>query len=485
MDMALNKSLNYITRVFALIMVFTWIIAFSLYGIFFLREKELKVQSVNAQLQIYNTQLLQALKDGGIEGGLHYVKDVNTSDNIRFTILNLKGQVLYDTHGVVVGSDHSNRPEIRDAALSGKGFTINRTSTSDSRDYFYSASKDGDYIVRTSIPYDISLSKALDGEVVYLWTVIIILLALSVIAFFASRQFGKNIELLRDFAVKAERNECFHADSYAFANDELGDIAKQIVKLYNSLQSALHERDQYYQNQLYEEQEKNRIKHQLTNNINHEIKTPVHAIYGCLETVVDNSDRMDKVQVLDFVVKAQEQVKRIISLLRDVSLIIRISDAPQQITTENVDLVEIIENIKEEMRLLPIEKQMRVNVDVPTKMNLKANRGLLESIFRNLVGNSIAYSGGRDIYITLLEDDNKRYLLSFADNGVGVDSEHLDRLFERFYRVDNGRSRRMGGTGLGLSIVKNAILFHGGDISVKLRNGGGLEFIFSLNKINK
>lgn len=483
--MALNKSLSYITRVFALIMVFTWIIAFSLYGIFFLREKELKVECVNAQLQIYNTQLLQALNGGGIEDGLRYIRDVSTSDSIRFTILNLQGQVLYDTHSVVIGSDHSKRPEVRDAALNGKGFTINRTSTSDSRDYFYSASKDGDYIVRASIPYDVSLVKALDGEVVYLWTVLIILLALSVIAFFASRQFGKNIELLRDFAVKAERNESFHADYYAFANDELGDIAKQIVKLYNSLQSALYERDKYYKNLLHEEQEKTRIKHQLTNNINHEIKTPVHAIQGCLETVIDNKERFDKSQVIDFVVKAQEQVKRLIALLSDVSMITLISEASQHIITEDIDLVEVIGVIKGEMSMLPIEKQMRLNVNLPTDMKLKANRELLESVFRNLVVNSLAYSGGRDIFITLMEDDGKRYVLSFADNGVGVGSEHLSRLFERFYRIDDGRSRRMGGTGLGLSIVKNAVLFHGGEIIAKIRDGGGLEFIFSLNKTNK
>ena len=134
------------------------------------------------------------------------------------------------------------------------------------------------------------------------------------------------------------------------------------------------------------------------------------------------------------------------------------------------------------MKVYPPEEQMRVHVEVPEHLPLKGNPSLLESIFHNLMTNSIHYSGGRDVMIKLKDVSPDYYVFTFADNGVGVDPEHLPRLFERFYRVDTGRSRAKGGTGLGLSIVKNAVAFHQGTITVRNREGGGLEFEFSLAK---
>ena len=104
----------------------------------------------------------------------------------------------------------------------------------------------------------------------------------------------------------------------------------------------------------------------------------------------------------------------------------------------------------------------------------------MTSIFRNLLDNAIAYSGGHNIDIRLLDIDNGLCYFSFADDGIGVDEQHLPHLFERFYRVDKGRSRKLGGTGLGLAIVKNAVTINGGTITVNNVKGGGLEFMFSL-----
>ena len=127
---------------------------------------------------------------------------------------------------------------------------------------------------------------------------------------------------------------------------------------------------------------------------------------------------------------------------------------------------------------------MRINLDVPDNVVVKGSRQLIDAIFRNLVNNSLAYSGGRDIFIRLVEETPDKYVFDFYDNGAGVEDKHLERIFERFYRIDSGRSRKMGGTGLGLSIVRNSVLFHGGTIKAQNRMPSGLEFIFSLKKTN-
>ena len=129
------------------------------------------------------------------------------------------------------------------------------------------------------------------------------------------------------------------------------------------------------------------------------------------------------------------------------------------------------------------EKHITVVNKLPSEVILTGSSSLLYSIFRNLTDNAIAYAGN-DIQITIncFREDEKFYYFSFSDTGVGVPEEHLNRLFERFYRVDKGRSRKLGGTGLGLAIVKNAVLFHGGTIFAKNMPKGGREFVFTLKK---
>ena len=122
---------------------------------------------------------------------------------------------------------------------------------------------------------------------------------------------------------------------------------------------------------------------------------------------------------------------------------------------------------------------------LPATLVVQGNPSMIYSIFRNLTDNAISYAGeGTTITLTAREDMD-RWHFTFSDNGVGVPYEHLGRLFERFYRVDKGRSRKLGGTGLGLAIVKNAVILHGGTISAANNIEGGLRFEFTIKKTNK
>ena len=479
--MASKNSFNYQTRLFLLIVVFTWVLTFAFFMLQYTREKEYKADTLNAQLQVYNRELLRAIERDSLRNFADVTKDFR-ADSMRVTIVDMNGSVLYDSNGDLNYSNHSSRHEISDAAETGVGYTISRLSETDSRYYFYSATRGKSLIVRSALAYNSSLYDNLKIDSVYIWLILVIAVVVSIIAYFAARRIGRNIKNLRDFAEQAESGNALTYDTDSFPDDELGEISKNIINLYKNLKVTAQERDENLRNAMFEEQEKVRIKHQLTNNINHEIKNPVHAIQACLETIINNKDRLDHKAILELLQRAYDNVNRLCSLLHDISIITRISEASDKIKKQNVDVSRIIDDVKSSIAVYPPEKQMRINVKVPEGVVINGNESLVESIFFNLVNNSIAYSGGRDIFISLDEETPEYYRFTFADNGVGVSEEHINRLFERFYRVDEGRSRKVGGTGLGLAIVKNAVLFHQGTISVKNRHAGGLEFTFTLHK---
>ncbi|MBP5318340.1 MAG: two-component sensor histidine kinase, partial [Paludibacteraceae bacterium] len=224
------------------------------------------------------------------------------------------------------------------------------------------------------------------------------------------------------------------------------------------------------------------LKRQLTQNISHELKTPVTSIQGYMETLRDNPD-IDEEKKRFFIERCYAQSVRLSYLLQDISTLNKLDETSDIFAKEPVNLREIIESVLQDVALELEEKHFKVECDLPETMLIDGNQSLLYSIFRNLTDNSLHYAG-TDILINIscYRTDNEFYYFSFADNGVGIEETHLSRIFDRFYRVDKGRSRKLGGTGLGLAIVKNAIIFHQGRISAKPHAGGGVEFLFTLRK---
>lgn len=229
--------------------------------------------------------------------------------------------------------------------------------------------------------------------------------------------------------------------------------------------------------------EKNRLlKQQMSNNITHELRTPVSSIRGYLETILQCSGLSEK-QKHDFTEKAHLQSIRLSDLIRDVALISKTEEAPDIMPREWLYPAQIVADTAEELRQAIEEKNMRFTFNIPETLRLNGNYSLMHAIFRNLMENSLRYAGNcTEMYAECYSEDREFCHFRFYDTGQGVEAQHLPRLFERFYRVGEGRTREDGGTGLGLSIVRNAVLFHSGNISARNRAGGGLEFIFSLKK---
>lgn len=474
----LRSKLTYHRRLFLLLLGFSWLLVGCFIVFQYGREKHFKAVTLDAQLQLVNLRLLNAL-DEGIPPARLVADRLKQGDSLRVTVIDLAGNVVYDSSGESL-PNHLHRPEVARALSHGTGYTIARLSESTRQRYFYSAMRGDKLIVRTAVPYSVSLGEVLAADRRFLWFMLGVTLLMSVAGYFATRRLGHNILRLRRFAEQAERGVAI-GDGEPFPHDELGDISNHIIRLYAQLQKTTADRDREHALALHEEQEKIRIKKQLTNNINHELKTPVAAIQGYLETLLANPD-IDPQKRRQFLEKSLTQTKRLCRLLTDIATVTRMDEASHLIRKEPVILNEIIEDVTADISLLPPERRMRVHCDLPGPIEIEGNPQLLLSVFRNLADNATAYSSGRDLFIRLIGEDDERYTFLFADNGIGIEEEHLPHIFERFYRIDKGRSRKAGGTGLGLSIVRNAVLLHGGTIEVRNRAQGGLEFVFTLRK---
>ena len=223
------------------------------------------------------------------------------------------------------------------------------------------------------------------------------------------------------------------------------------------------------------------LKKQMTSNIAHELRTPVTSIRGYLETLLACPD-MPQERKHAFLERAYSQTLRLSELISDMALISKIEEKSSNFKKMEIDLYDVANEVFDEFSERMAVRNVSVENRIPQGSVLMATRTLVYSILRNLVENSLKYAGEgitihiEDFYIP----SDKMHYVTYYDTGTGVPEEHLERIFERFYRVSEGRTRDDGGSGLGLSIVRNAVDFHGGKIRVENREEGGLKFSFSL-----
>lgn len=548
------------------------------------REREFAQEKLNNVLSNYNYQLFRKCQQSTDinKTVISFMDDIPQKD-LRVTIIDPSGDVLFDNSGTDEFNNHNDRSEVRKARLYNEGFAI-RSSESTGKRYFYSASNIGGYIYRSALPYDPYVRGILTVNKDFIYFMAL----MTLIFFFVLSRFtfsiGKTISKLRDFALNVEKDRMPAVD-YVFPNDELGDISQNIVTLYHRQQKAKNELsmereklikhfqyskegfamftsegreilsnilfiqfinvisdtqihqvedvtdiaelepirtflnknirnlnrkkkvlresvtidkngkifliecilflDNSYEisiNDISRQEEESRMKRQLTQNVSHELKTPVSSIQGYLETILSNPDLSpDKRQF--FLERCYSQSTRLTGLLRDISVLNRLDEASEMFDLTEVNITKLIAEIQKECSQDMEEKHITSEIILPGDPTVFGNNSLLYSIFRNLYDNAIAYAGENiRISVNCYKEDPKFYYFSFSDNGVGIPEEHINRIFERFYRVDKGRSRKIGGTGLGLSIVKNGVNFHKGQISAKSSPGKGVTFFFTLKK---
>ena len=552
-------------------------------------EKDNRQQSLNILLQDYNEMIYSQIKDLEINRTtIDSIIQGITQKPLRVTIISASdGKILFesqeDREAEVASSNHLNRPEIKSALTNGIGYSI-RYSQSLQEYYFYSAKRYGDWVIRSSLPFERETLSILNPNNEFIYFMLGVSILVIVLLYYFCHSLGKSIAALGQLTQQAEEGKPIHI-TIKSGPDDIGTITQSLSHIYDNLlktkeklsieqeklfkhlqfskeglaffskdkkiiiannlfiqylslitdktlspadylfkEENLKKINNFISQKLYEpnvreefisesmtldkgsrtflieciifqdhtfeiainditqQEQETRLKRQLTQNIAHELKTPVSSIRGYMETIL--STEMDENRKKMFMERCYAQSKRLTDLLRDISMLNRLDESKDLYDTDKTDLQKIITEVFNESQSALSERKMTVETrNLHDQMLINGNYSLLYSIFRNLTDNAIAYAGvGTKITIDCYLEDDNYYYFSFSDNGVGVPEEHLNRLFERFYRVDKGRSRKLGGTGLGLAIVKNAVLFHKGEIWVKNGSNGGLNILFSLRK---
>ena len=218
------------------------------------------------------------------------------------------------------------------------------------------------------------------------------------------------------------------------------------------------------------------LRRDFVANVSHELKTPITAIKGFVETLLDGALK-DPVEAERFLKIVAKHADRLNAIIEDLLMLSRLEqDGKEGMEMQKTGLCGLMNSAVEVCTQRAADKKITIQVECPQALTATVNPPLIEQALINLIGNAVKYSAdGKNVVVSACAD-NGGVVLSVKDQGYGIEKQHLDRLFERFYRVDKGRSRQEGGTGLGLSIVKHIAQAHGGTISVQSRYGEGSTF---------
>ena len=383
------------------------------------REVKFKTDALKEKLDAYSLIIQNQLSENRLQP-LDSIINL-FPENLRITVIDKNGIVHYDNfiENIETLENHFKRPEIMEAKKNGNGMNI-RVSNSNGIEYLYYAKKINEYYIRVALPYNIQTQNFLKADNWFLYFIIALFFAILLLIHLVVESFGKSVKQFKDHQYRQE----------------------------------------------------------ITGNIAHELRTPVTSIRGYLETVLEK--QLDEEKAQYFIKQAHNQTIVLSELIRDMSLITKMEDAPGAFQMSDVCFNDLLNELKADLQLTLQEKGIKMEWDIPENVIIFGNHNLLYSIFRNLTDNVIHYAGDNVKIMILGNQDKQFFHFSFFDTGVGIEEKHLERLFERFYRIGEGRTRESGGSGLGLSIVKNAVAFHQGSIRVRNKEGGGLEFLFSL-----
>lgn len=413
-----------------------------------------------------------------------HVKGFARLSNLRVTLIDTDGMVVVDSDVPVEKlssvESHLHRPEIEEAARTGIGMD-KRRSTTVGRDLLYVAlktkglslhkiSRDVAYI-RLSIDLTEVQKSISEIRMRILIAGLTVLLVVAGVSVFTSRRISQPMV---DIARKVEEIRSGNLDVHleVSSNDEIGQLGRAINDLVDKLKADIRKVEKL-----------ERVRSEFLGNISHELRTPIFSLQGFLETLLDGAVD-DPAVNRDFLQKAHFHASRLNTLLTELIDISQIESGEMKMSFRYFQLGDFLQPVVRDFQSIAEQHQVRLTFRTPDgdDTEVLGDRERLRIVLNNLVENAIRYNnpGGEVIVSYRVEDGTAR--IEVSDTGIGIAEQHLPRIFERFYRVDNVRSRESGGTGLGLAIVKHIIEAHGSRVEVISRIGQGTAFSFSLRK---
>jgi two-component system phosphate regulon sensor histidine kinase PhoR len=401
------------------------------------------------------------------------LSDLGRRTGSRINVIDATGKVLIDTYVAPEGlDDHSTRPEIQEALSHEYGRSVRfSNSTNQERMYQASAIRSGDTLLgfaRFSMPLEQSRAAVSTLQstlfLIALGGIFFALLAGGILA----RRVTVPVSEMVQVAESLRRGD-YDAKVKTITKDEIGRLGDTLNRLGSELTSKITEL-----------QRLENVRRDFVANVSHEIKTPLTSIKGYIETLLSGADE-DKETRHRFLLKIDRNASRLAALVQDILSLAKIEAAESAFKLNRVDLLPIITGVLARYDDVAAAKNIRMSFKSHSHhLTALGDHEAMIQVIDNLLTNAIKYTpeGGR-ISITVRNTD-ENLTVEVADTGIGIPEEHLERIFERFYRVDKARSREMGGTGLGLSIVKHLVSAMQGDIKVSSKYGSGSTFFVKL-----
>ncbi|HYE95155.1 MAG TPA: HAMP domain-containing sensor histidine kinase [Rubricoccaceae bacterium] len=357
------------------------------------------------------------------------------------------------------------RPEVRAALAAGVGYAERRRVDGERMLYVALYRPETGLVVRLGEP-EPPLYRVVQRTQAALSVGMALALVLALLgAWIAARQVVEPLRAITASAQRINEGEVDRSIRVRTRAAELQDLARSLNLMAGRFRTDIQELQRMH-----------RVQNEFIGNVSHEVKNPIFAVFGYLEAL--GSDTLDAEQRQRYAQKGLANLQRLNTLFSDLIEIAKLEYREDLLRPERFDLQGLVEEVAETLEPKAHEKGLELDTD-NTPLEVYADRNRIRQVLTNLIDNAIAYTDEGSVRCRVRRHRDKARI-EVVDTGRGIPEEHLDRIFERFYRVDTARSRKMGGTGLGLAIVKQILEAHGEGVHVESTKGRGSRFWFEL-----